>query len=64
MVTALEHDAPASWIDGLAARGRAVTVSPPGDPAYGYAHIATGTAGGMVSGAADPRAADGAAIGW
>jgi gamma-glutamyltranspeptidase/glutathione hydrolase len=56
----LEHDAPPAWARGLRARGYEVIQSPPGDQAFGHAQAIRVTSDGMLAGAADPRAGDGA----
>jgi gamma-glutamyltranspeptidase/glutathione hydrolase len=59
----LEHDAPAAWSHGLRERGYEVVESPPGDQAFGHAQVIRVTDEGLLSGAADPRAGDGAFAG-
>jgi len=59
----LEHDAPAAWSRGLRDRGYEVVESPPGDEVFGHAQVIRVTDEGMLSGAADPRAGDGAFAG-
>jgi gamma-glutamyltranspeptidase / glutathione hydrolase len=59
----LEHDAPAAWSRGLHDRGYQVVQSPPGDQAFGHAQVIRVTDDGLLSGAADPRAGDGAFAG-
>ena len=60
----LEHDAPGSWAAGLQARGFEVAVSSPGDQSFGHAQAISIGRDGMLAGAADPRAGDGAFAGW
>ncbi len=59
----VEHHAPPSWAAGLRARGYQVSVSPPGDQAFGHAQAIRVTADGLLAGAADPRAGDSAFVG-
>ena len=59
----LEHDAPTAWSRGLRERGYQVMESPPGDQAFGHAQVIRITDDGLLSGAADPRARDGAFAG-
>ncbi|MDR0345967.1 MAG: gamma-glutamyltransferase [Nocardiopsaceae bacterium] len=59
----IEHGAPPSWAPGLQARGYEVIQSPPGDQNFGHAQAIRVTADGMLTGAADPRAGDGAFAG-
>ena len=61
--TTVEFDAPASWSDGLTARGHRVVRSPPGANA-GHAQVIMVGDDGMLAGAADPRAITGSACGW
>ena len=61
--TTIESTAPASWEDGLTARGHRV-VRAPAWTNVGHAHAIVRAPDGMLSGAADPRALDGAAVGW
>lgn len=56
----LEHDAPVAWLRGLRERGYEVVGSPPGGEAFGHAQVIRVTDEGMLTGAADPRARDGA----
>lgn len=60
----IEHDAPPSWAAGLRARGFEVIPSPPGDQTFGHAQAIRVTGDGMLTGAADPRSADGAFAGY
>lgn len=59
----IEHNAPPAWAQGLRARGYEVIESPPGDQAFGHAQAIRVTSDGMLTGAADPRAGDGAFVG-
>jgi gamma-glutamyltranspeptidase / glutathione hydrolase len=59
----IEHGAPAAWPPGLRARGYGVITSPPGDQNFGHAQAIRVTSDGMLTGAADPRAGDGAFAG-
>jgi len=59
----LEHDAPVAWSRGLRERGYEVVESPPGDQAFGHAQVIRVTDEGLLAGAADPRAGDGAFAG-
>ena len=59
----LEHGAPAAWSRGLRERGYEVAESPPGDQSFGHAQVIRVTDQGLLSGAADPRAEDGAFTG-
>ncbi|MGK2947249.1 MAG: gamma-glutamyltransferase family protein [Acidimicrobiales bacterium] len=61
--TMLEATAPRSWEDGLTALGHRVGHHGPGAN-VGHAHAIVCRADGGLSGAADPRALTGAAIGW
>lgn len=61
---AIEAHAPEGWDEGLAARGHAVERSPEAvDHRFGHAQVVE-VAGEVLAGAADPRALDGAAIGY
>lgn len=60
----IEHNAPPSWAPGLQARGYEVIKSQPGDQIFGHAQVIRVTSDGMLTGAADPRAGDGAFVGW
>jgi gamma-glutamyltranspeptidase/glutathione hydrolase len=62
-VVRLEHDAPPGWFQGLRDRGYTVLKSRPGDQSFGHAQAIRITSSGMLSGAADPRAGDGALAG-
>lgn len=59
----LEHDAPATWASGLRQRGYEVSVSGPGEGVFGHAQVISITDDGLLAGAADPRAIDGAFAG-
>jgi gamma-glutamyltranspeptidase / glutathione hydrolase len=60
----VEAHAPAAWDDGLAARGHEVLRSPAEIAgAFGHAQVIE-AAHGVLSGATDPRALDGAAAGY
>ncbi len=59
----LEHGAPPPWSHELHERGYEVIESPPGDQIFGHAQAIHITNGGMLIGAADPRAGDGALAG-
>jgi gamma-glutamyltranspeptidase len=59
----LEHGAPVAWSRGLHERGYQVVETPPGDQAFGHAQVIRVTDEGLLSGAADPRAGDGAFAG-
>ncbi len=62
-IVALEHDAPASWQDGLRSRGYRVWRSESADDGFGHAQMIRVTADDMLCGAADPRPRDGACVG-
>lgn len=67
----LEHDAPAGWQEGLAARGHRVEVTPDwaSIASYGHAHVIAvepdddGSSSGLAAGS-DPRAIVGGAVGY
>jgi gamma-glutamyltranspeptidase/glutathione hydrolase len=59
----LEGHASPSWRGGLADRGHDVRSAPAWDSTFGHAHAITVGADGVLSGAADPRAAVGSAAG-
>jgi gamma-glutamyltranspeptidase/glutathione hydrolase len=59
----LEHNAPATWAQGLHERGYHTLASPPDDQAFGHAQAIRITPSQMLAGAADPRAGDGAFAG-
>jgi gamma-glutamyltranspeptidase / glutathione hydrolase len=59
----LEHNAPATWSRGLRERGYEVCQSPPGDHNFGHAQVIRVTSDGLLCGAADPRALEGAFVG-
>ena len=59
----LEGHAPASWVDGLAARGHAVERGPAWTSEFGHAHLIA-VENGVLAGAADPRSLGGAAAGY
>ena len=52
----VEAHAPATWRDGLLARGHEVSVAPPFDSGFGHANVITVEEGGVFAAAADPRA--------
>jgi gamma-glutamyltranspeptidase len=60
MAVRLEPEAPASWVDGLRARGHRIEVPP--HTGFGHAHLAVRHDDGGWSAAADPRAAGSAAV--
>ena len=62
-VTTLEAGAPAAWARGLIARGHRVLPAEPGTN-FGHAQVIRMLPGGVLAGAADPRAITGAAVGW
>lgn len=62
-IVRLEHEAPSSWAEGLQRRGYTVAHSRPGDQNYGHAQMIGLDRDDMLSGAADPRSADGAFVG-
>jgi gamma-glutamyltranspeptidase/glutathione hydrolase len=62
-VTLLESTAPSSWELGLAKRGHRVVRAKPGAN-FGHAQLIVVRDDGQLAGAADPRAINGAAIGW
>jgi gamma-glutamyltranspeptidase / glutathione hydrolase len=62
-IVALEHDAPASWGEGLRRRGYRVQESGPADDGFGHAQLIRVTGDDMLCGAADPRTRDGACVG-
>ena len=62
-IVALEHDAPATWQDGLRRRGYRVWRNEPADEGFGHAQLIGVTGDGMLCGAADPRPRDGACVG-
>ena len=59
----IEHSAPETWSSGLCDRGYQVIESKPGDQRFGHAQAIRLTDDGMLVGAADPRAGDGALAG-
>lgn len=59
----IESHAPAAWGDGLAARGHRVERAQAFAPRFGHAHVVQ-QQGDALAGAADPRARDGAAVGY
>jgi gamma-glutamyltranspeptidase/glutathione hydrolase len=59
----VEADVPASWVDGLRARGHAVRVRGRLDLGFGHAHLIE-LLESTLAGMADPRAGEGAAIGY
>ena len=59
----VEGHAPATWDDGLAARGHRVIRLAPYAHDFGHAHVIA-VRGDHLAGASDPRALDGAAAGW
>lgn len=52
----VEAHAPATWSEGLAARGHEVRAARSWDAAFGHAHAIVVEPDGMLAGAADPRA--------
>ena len=56
----VEAHAPPAWRAGLIERGHAVDGAPAFDSAFGHAHVIT-QSGGVLTAAADPRAAVGSA---
>jgi gamma-glutamyltranspeptidase / glutathione hydrolase len=62
-VVRLEHDAPATWEDGLRRRGYEVLRNGRADAGFGHAQMIRVSAENMLSGAADPRPRDGACVG-
>jgi gamma-glutamyltranspeptidase/glutathione hydrolase len=62
-IVALEHDAPATWTEGLRARGYEVNRNGPADEGFGHAQMIQVTADDVLCGAADPRSGDGACVG-
>jgi len=62
-IVRLEHGAPTSWAEGLQRRGYTVAHGAPGDQNFGHAQIIRLGPDDMLSGAADPRSADGAMVG-
>jgi gamma-glutamyltranspeptidase/glutathione hydrolase len=63
LVVRVERDAPAAWSRALRERGYQVVEDPPGDEIFGHAQAIRLTEEGLLSGAADPRAGDGAFAG-
>ena len=63
VVVRVEGHAPEGWADGLRERGHRVQVIHPFDHAVGHAHVIV-EQGGVLAGAADPRARIGAASGY
>ena len=61
-VLKVEAHAPTAWAEGLRARGHDVVGARPKDPAFGFAHLIA-VDGGVLVGAADPRASVGAVSG-
>lgn len=59
----LEPSAPAQWHRELLRQGYRVTEAEPGDQSFGHAQVIRVTRDGMLTGAADPRAGDGALAG-
>jgi gamma-glutamyltranspeptidase / glutathione hydrolase len=59
----LEHDAPEAWSRGLRQRGYEVAESATGDHSFGHAQVIRVTDDGLLCGAADPRALEGAFVG-
>ena len=60
----IEGHAPASWDDGLRARGHSVERVGPYDHAFGHAQVIVPTDAGMLAGGSDPRPRVGAAMGY
>ncbi|WP_432826316.1 gamma-glutamyltransferase family protein [Dactylosporangium sp. CA-092794] len=56
----LERGAPAGWTGGLTARGHAVRVLPVAEAYAGHAHLLEVGADGVLAGATEPRAGNGA----
>lgn len=63
LVVRLESDAPPGWSAALRERGYQVVEDHPGDPVFGHAQVIQVTDDGLLAGAADPRAGDGAFAG-
>jgi gamma-glutamyltranspeptidase/glutathione hydrolase len=62
---AIEAHAETAWDEGLAGRGHEVRRSPdPVDHGFGHAQIIELVGTGALCGVADPRALDGAAVGY
>ncbi len=61
-VVRIESHAPATWAEGLAARGHEVDVVEFDPAGFGHAHIIEREADGSWAGADDPRAMTGAAV--
>jgi gamma-glutamyltranspeptidase/glutathione hydrolase len=59
----LEHGSPGGWASGLRARGYRVEKAAPGEQAFGHAQVIRLAADGVLAGAADPRAGNGAFVG-
>jgi gamma-glutamyltranspeptidase/glutathione hydrolase len=59
----LEGQAPASWADGLRARGHTVVNDDAFSDLFGHAQVID-VADELLRGAADPRPRAGAAAGW
>lgn len=59
----VEANAPAAWIDGLAARGHSVDPSPAFDAGFGHAHVVD-VDGDVLVGGADPRSRSGGVSGY
>ncbi len=62
-IVRIEREAPYVWADELSARGYKVSRAAPGDQSFGHAQMIAVSAGGVLTGAADPRSRDGACIG-
>jgi gamma-glutamyltranspeptidase/glutathione hydrolase len=60
----VEAQCPATWADGLAARGHTVRAAPAFSPRFGHAQAILVRPDGMLEAAADPRHPAGGAIGW
>jgi gamma-glutamyltranspeptidase/glutathione hydrolase len=63
LVVRIERDAPPAWSQALRERGYEVVEDSPGDEVFGHAQAIRLTEEGLLSGAADPRAGDGAFVG-
>jgi gamma-glutamyltranspeptidase/glutathione hydrolase len=63
LVVRVESDAPRAWSRALRQRGYEVVEDQPGDPVFGHAQVIQVTGDGLLAGAADPRAGEGAFVG-
>lgn len=59
-----EDGAPDDWEPGLRERGHAVHRAAAWNSTFGHAHLIERDEHGVLAGASDPRALDGAAVGW